>query len=44
MTKISQLDFDSETGTTDALVQTCNIVQVPFVIRKDVFKKNRKIN
>lgn len=33
------LDSDSETGTTDALVQTCNIVQGPFVIRKNEFQK-----
>ena len=37
--KSLRLDSDSETGTTDALVQTCNIVQGPFVIRKDVFQK-----
>ncbi|XP_058969328.2 uncharacterized protein [Pocillopora verrucosa] len=37
--KSLRLDSDSETGTTDALVQTCNIVQSPFVIRKDVFQK-----
>lgn len=33
------LDSDNETGTTDALVQTCNIVQGPFVIRKNEFQK-----
>ena len=37
--KSLRLDSDSETGTTDALVQTCNIVHGPFVIRKDVFQK-----
>ena len=37
--KSLRLDSDSETGTTDALVQTCNIVQGPFVIRKNEFQK-----
>ena len=37
--KSLRLDSDSETETTDTLVQTCSIVQGPFVIREDVFQK-----
>ncbi|XP_022788801.1 uncharacterized protein LOC111328596 [Stylophora pistillata] len=37
--KSGQLDSDSETGTSDTFVQTCNVAQGPIVIRKDVFQK-----
>ena len=41
--KSLRLDSDSETETTDTLVQTCSIVQGPFVVREDV-SENWRIN